>query len=131
APAPGTADRLAEANANTRAVIAVAEGVHRAAGAPEVIRAALDTARSAFGWVYASYWAVGPHDRVLRFEHESGAVNEEFRRATRGARFLEGEGLPGRAWRQRDLFFTPDLGQMADCCRAPVAARTGGKSGAC
>lgn len=130
-PESGTADFLAEANANTRAVIAVAEVVQRAAGASDVIRVALDTVRSTFGWAYASYWAVGPQDRVLRFAHESGSVNEEFRRVTRDARFREGEGLSGRAWRQRDLFFTPDIGQMTDCCRAPVAIRAGVKSGVC
>ncbi|QJW96475.1 methyl-accepting chemotaxis protein [Frigoriglobus tundricola] len=131
APEARTADLLAEANANTRAVTAVTEAVQRAADAPEVIRAALDTVRSAFGWAYASYWVIGPRDRELRFAHESGAVNEAFRKATRDARFREGEGLSGRAWRQRDLIFTPDIGQMTDCCRAPVAARAGVKSGAC
>ena len=47
------------------------------------------------------------------------------------ARFREGEGLSGRTWRQRDLFFTPDIGQMTDCCRAPAAQRAGVKSGVC
>ena len=47
------------------------------------------------------------------------------------ARFREGEGLSGRAWKARDLVFVPDLGQVRDCCRAPVAQRAGVKSGVC
>jgi len=58
---------------------------------------------------------------------ESGSVNPEFQRVTAEARFREGEGLSGRAWRQRDLFFTEDVGQMTDCCRAPAAQRAGVK----
>jgi methyl-accepting chemotaxis protein len=45
------------------------------------------------------------------------------------ARFREGEGLSGRAWKNRDLFFVADLSEMKDCCRAPVAKRAGVKSG--
>ncbi len=45
------------------------------------------------------------------------------------ARFREGEGLSGRAWKSRDLFFVADLSEMKDCCRAPIAKRAGVKSG--
>ena len=50
---------------------------------------------------------------------------------TLAATFAEGVGLSGRAWRSRDLFFTPDLGEMTDCVRAPVAQKVGVKSGLC
>ncbi|HUY88136.1 MAG TPA: methyl-accepting chemotaxis protein [Pirellulales bacterium] len=122
---------LEEANANTQAVLAVIEALGRAAAAEEAVKAALDAMRSSFGWAYGSYWAVDPKDKALAFVRESGTVNPEFQRVTASARFREGEGLPGRAWRQRDLFFTPDLGQMTDCCRAPAAQRAGVKSGVC
>lgn len=120
-----------EANANTRAVLAVIEAIGRAATVEDAVKAALDTVRSAFGWAYGSYWTVDSKDHVLTFVCESGTVNPEFQRVTMAARFREGEGLSGRAWRQRDLFFTPDIGQMTDCCRAPVAQRMGVKSGVC
>ena len=45
------------------------------------------------------------------------------------ARFREGEGLNGRAWRQRELFFVEDLSQLRDCSRAPLASRAGIQSG--
>jgi methyl-accepting chemotaxis protein len=120
-----------EANANTRAVLAVIEAIGRAATVGEAVAAALDTVRSAFGWAYGSYWTVDPKEQALKFSSESGTVNPEFMRVTMEARFREGEGLSGRTWQQRDLFFTPDIGQMTDCCRAPIAQRAGVKSGVC
>ncbi len=56
---------------------------------------------------------------------ETGTVDEEFRRVTRSAKFHEGEGLIGRAWKRRDLFYVEDLGELSDCCRAPIARRSG------
>ncbi|MFO0911154.1 MAG: methyl-accepting chemotaxis protein [Isosphaeraceae bacterium] len=52
-------------------------------------------------------------------------MDEEFRRTTRGARFREGEGLIGRAWRRRDIFHVDNLAELTDCCRAPIARRLG------
>ena len=119
---------LDEANSNTRAVLAVIEAIGRATTVEETAKAALDAVRSAFSWTYASYWTIDAQERALKFACESGAVHADFQRATATARFREGEGLPGRAWRQRDLFFTPDVGQLADCGRAPAALRAGLKS---
>ncbi|HWB10976.1 MAG TPA: methyl-accepting chemotaxis protein, partial [Pirellulales bacterium] len=124
-------DGVLEANANTKAVLQVIEALGRAKTPDEAAKLALDTVRAGFGWAYGSYWRVDPAENALRFSLESGSVNDEFRRVTLDARFREGEGLSGRAWRQRDLFFTPDIGQMTDCCRAPVAIRAGVKSGVC
>src|SRR5262245_53390809 len=66
---------------------------------------------------------------LLKFCVESGTVNQEFRRVTLDAVFREGKWLSGRAWRQRDLVFVPALGELTDCCRAPVAQRAGVRSG--
>lgn len=120
-----------EANENTRAVLQVMEAVSRATRVSDATKIALDTVRSVFAWAYSSYWAIDPSENVLKFAVESGSVNDEFRRVTMDARFREGEGLSGRAWRQRELYFTQDIGQMTDCCRAPVAQRAGVKSGVC
>jgi methyl-accepting chemotaxis protein len=122
---------LEEANANTAAVLKVVAAISQAATAAEAARIALETVRSAFGWAYGSYWTVDPKEHALKFAVESGSVNAEFRRVTEEARFREGEGLSGRAWRSRDLFFVEDIGEMKDCCRAPVAQRAGVKSGVC
>jgi methyl-accepting chemotaxis protein len=120
-----------EQGANTQAVNEVMEVVDNAKDSESAVRAALDTVRKAFGWAYGSYWSVDPALNALVFSVESGAVNEEFRRVTLNARFREGEGLSGRAWKSRDLLFTQDIGAVTDCARAPVAQRAGVKSGIC
>lgn len=130
-PGPALAAHLAEANANTRAVVAATEAVARAQTAAETIRAALDAVRAEFGWAYASFWALDPKERVLKFSQESGSAGDEFRRVTQEARFREGEGLSGRAWQRRDMVFVPDIAEVTDCVRAPAARRAGVKSGLC
>jgi methyl-accepting chemotaxis protein len=119
---------LAEANANTQALIDTIGAIIRAETGDDVIRAAMNTIRKEFGWNYASYWVVDPVEKVLVFSLESGVVDDEFQRLTRTARFREGEGLNGRAWRARDLFHVADLAELHDCCRAPLARRAGIKT---
>jgi GAF domain-containing protein len=97
----------------------------------EATRQALDTIRREFGWSYGSYWQVDPQEQVLRFALESGDAGPEFRKVTRSATFAEGVGLAGRARKARDLVFAPDLGELTDCVRAPVAQKAGVKSGVC
>ncbi len=119
---------VAEANASTQAMIETVNAIIRAETAQEVVRATLETIRKGFGWEYASYWTVDPVEHALVFSLESGRVDEEFQRLTRTARFREGEGLNGRAWRLRDLFHVADVGELHDCCRAPLARRAGIKT---
>jgi methyl-accepting chemotaxis protein len=116
---------LAEANANTQALVGTIGAIIKADTVDEVVRATLDTIRKEFGWAYASYWTVDPAENALVFSMESGRVDDEFQRTTRTARFREGEGLNGRAWRSRDLFHVADIGELHDCCRAPLARRAG------
>jgi methyl-accepting chemotaxis protein len=120
---------LADATANTRAMIETTNAIIRASAVDDVVRGALDAIRKAFGWAYASYWSVDAAEHALVFTLESGRVDDEFQRHTRSARFREGEGLNGRAWRQRELFFVEDLSQLRDCSRAPLASRAGIRSG--
>ncbi|MCA1983188.1 methyl-accepting chemotaxis protein [Nocardioides nematodiphilus] len=119
-----------EAQADTAAVNEVLVSLQHATTAEQAVRTALDTVRCAFGWAYGSYWTV-EEDDLLHYHLESGDAGPEFHQVTLGATFAEGVGLSGRAWRQRDLFFTQDIGEMTDCVRAPVAQRVGVKSGVC
>jgi methyl-accepting chemotaxis protein len=119
---------LKEANANTQAMVDTITAIIRADTIDDIVRAALDMIRKEFGWVYASYWTVDPVENVLLFSMESGRVDDEFQRLTRTARFREGEGLNGRSWRSRDLVHITDLGELHDCCRAPLARRAGIKT---
>jgi putative methionine-R-sulfoxide reductase with GAF domain len=114
--------------------LAVTAVVAKLGEAPDVdaaLRIALESVRTAFGWANGSYWALDETENVLRFGMESGSVGEEFRRVTLAATFTEGVGLSGRAWRSRDLVFVRDLAEVSDCVRAPVARRTGVRSGIC
>lgn len=95
----------------------------------DIAKVALDLVRSSFRWTYASYWVLDKTEKTLRFSVESGSIDDEFRRATREARFEEGEGLSGRAWVSRDLVFASDVSEFSDAARAPLAKRTGIKSG--
>lgn len=122
---------IEEAGKDAAAVNAVLSSLTAASSVEEAARIALDTVRSEFGWAYGSYWRIDPAERVLRFAYESGDAGPEFREVTLQASFAEGVGLSGRAWRQRDLYFTPDIGEMTDCVRAPVAQRVGVRSGVC
>ena len=120
----------AEAQADTTAVNQVLVSLQDADTPEQAVRTALDSVRSAFGWAYGSYWTV-EDDNLLHYNIESGDAGPEFRQITLTATFAEGVGLSGRAWRQRDLYFTQDIGEMTDCMRAPVAQRVGVKSGVC
>ena len=113
------------------AVTTVVAEVGAASNQQAALRAALDTVRESFGWAYGSYWALDESAGVLRFQQESGSAGEEFRAVTLAASFAEGVGLSGRTWRNRDLFFVKDIGEMTDCVRAPAAQRAGVRSGVC
>jgi methyl-accepting chemotaxis protein len=126
-----TAKREAETAADIRAVNQLLLALGRCRTVPDVITSALTAVREAFNWSYGSFWEVHTEEQVLRFAHDAGSVTEEFRRVTADARFREGEGLNGQTWQTRDLVFVPDLGEMKSCSRAPVARRSGLKSGVC
>ena len=117
-----------EANANTQAMVDTISAIVKAETVEDIIRATLNTIRKEFGWAYASYWTIDPAENALVFSLESGRVDDEFQRLTRTARFQEGEGLNGRAWRLRDLVHIADLAELHDCCRAPLARRAGIKT---
>ena len=122
---------LAEARADVRAFTAIVQAMGSAKTPDEAIGSALAAIREFFGWAYGSYWQLDPTSKVLRFSQESGTVNEDFRRVTLEATFSEGVGLSGRAWRSRDLVFVPNIADVTDCVRAPVASRAGVRSGVC
>ncbi|WP_168581260.1 methyl-accepting chemotaxis protein [Gephyromycinifex aptenodytis] len=90
-----------------------------------VVQTALDVVREAFHMMYASCWWVDPATKALVFRQESGQVGPEFRTVTQSASFPHGVGLAGRAWSDGKLVFVPDLGEVRDCVRAPVASRSG------
>ncbi|MCA9795671.1 MAG: GAF domain-containing protein, partial [Candidatus Eremiobacteraeota bacterium] len=120
-----------EAQANQAAMIRVMDKLSEASNRREVIQFALDEVREAFGWAYGSYWERDDASQALVFSQDSGSVNREFKKVTESASFRKGEGLSGRAWQKEELIFIDDIGEVDDCCRAPVARRAGVVSGLC
>jgi GAF domain-containing protein len=120
-----------ESQENTAAIMKVLDALARADTVASAAKTALDAVRDSFGWAYGSYWRVNRAEKALRFVTESGDAGPEFRQVTLSASFAEGVGLAGRAWKARDLVFVADLGELADCVRAPAAQRAGVQSGVC
>ena len=118
--------------ANDRlAVTTVVSALGHTNDSSRALQSALDAVRKAFGWAYGSYWEIDDDENVLKFKVESGNAGDEFRKVTLAATFAEGVGLSGRAWRQRDLVFVRNIGELTDCVRAPAATRAGVRSGVC
>lgn len=122
---------LTEAKSNIYAVIQVLEKLTEAEHIEEALKIVLATIRESFDWAYGSFWALDTKANVLKFRFESGTVNDEFRQVTQNASFEKSVGLSGRAWASGELVFVPDLGEVTDCVRAPIAQRAGVKSGIC
>jgi methyl-accepting chemotaxis protein len=118
-----------ETSTNQQCLFKVLRAMTSAHSSSEAIQVTLETVMPAFGFAYGSFWAVDPSVNALRFQQESGSVNEEFRRVTQTCTFKEGVGLNGRCWRQRDLVFAPNLADLTDCVRGPSALQAGVRSG--
>jgi GAF domain-containing protein len=122
---------MAAVAADAGAVNAVLAAITKAEPGTDALVSVLEAVRTAFGWEYGSIWRIDGDRRLLRFAVESGDVSDAFRAVTRTATFERGVGLSGRAWRDLDLVFVPDLGQVTDCVRAPVARESGVRAGVC
>ncbi|WZP00221.1 methyl-accepting chemotaxis protein [Isosphaeraceae bacterium EP7] len=128
----GVGPKADDASSGTaRAVIDSVEAIVRAETIDEIVKTTLDTIRREFGWAYGSYWSLDLEQKALVFAMDSGEVDAEFARVSRAAKFADGEGLNGRAWHRRELVHVEDIGELADCCRAPIARRSGVRAAVC
>lgn len=123
--------RYEESVENLVALARVIETVQAASTVAEATSNALASVRAAFDWEYASYWQIDPQMNALKFVVDSGTVNAEFAAITRSSTFRKGVGLSGRVWQAEDVVFTPDIGEVSDCVRAPVARIAGVRAGIC
>ncbi len=114
-----------EDSRNTRVLIEALSAITRTETIEDLTRSTLDSVRRNFGWVYASYWKLDHEAKALVFDSDSGDVDESFRRVCRAARFREGEGLNGRAWKRGEVYVAEDLSQLSDCPRGTAARRIG------
>jgi methyl-accepting chemotaxis protein len=121
----------AEAAHDTAAINELLRCLAGATTEHEATRIALSTVREVFGWVYGAYWTVDEAENVLKFSTDTGNAGDDFRRVTLQTCFIEGAGLAGQSWREKDLSFIEDLGEMTECSRAPAAKRAGVRTGVC
>ena len=124
-------ERQTAATADLAAVNKVLRALASAVTEKEALGRALDTIPPRVRLGLRIVLVRGHRERALTFVQESGNAGEEFRKVTHSAKFPEGVGLAGRAWKTRDLVFVKDLAELTDCVRAPVAQRAGVKSGVC
>ncbi|MBI3928634.1 MAG: GAF domain-containing protein [Armatimonadetes bacterium] len=124
-------DRQHSAAADTAAVTRVLEEVSAATAVEDAIQVALKAVRDVFAWEYGSFWRLDEDGEELTFALESGSISPDFQRVTHQTRYRKGEGLSGKAWRQGDMIVVEDLGELADCPRAPAARRAGVRTGIC
>jgi len=118
-------ERLSDGMQANAAVDRVRSAIAATATSAEVIQAALDAVRQAFGWMYGAFFRLDPASNQLVFAVETGTVLEEFRQATHAVRFAQGAGLPGRVWATRDTQYVANLAHLKGFVRAPAAARAG------
>ena len=116
--------RQKEIAANARAVGAVLG----TAGIVSVAEAALAAVRSSFAWGYASYWTLDEDGDGLVISTDTGTIDEDFHRATAVARFGQGEGLVGQAWKRRGLVYYPDVRTLEDVRLGADRTKTGLRS---
>ena len=124
-----TERREREASADTSAVNNLLMEMGRATSTEEVLSAALRSTCEALGWLYSTHWVLDESTNQLRFGQDSGSISDDFRRKTRETTYRVGEGFAGLAWRQQDLVFVDDLGDVRGCPRQTAAQRAGIKSG--
>lgn len=103
---------LAEIKSCNLAIITVLEKVNSANSAIEAAKIALDETRIAFQWEYGTYWSINQKDRLIRPHIDSGKVNENFKLATFKCEFIEGQGLAGKAWKDKKVIFEPDVAEL-------------------
>jgi methyl-accepting chemotaxis protein len=121
--------RVAEAVANTKAIRDVMQAVAGASTVDDAVRTALDAVRVAFNWPYGSYWLLDSKTESMRRSVESGSLPQEFLRVLAGLHVQEGEGMLGKAWKSRDMFFVQHIATLQEASWAELATRLGVKSG--
>jgi methyl-accepting chemotaxis protein len=119
-----------EAGQNTSAIAELLSALVTASTSDEAGTVALSTVRSLFGWSYGALWRrdAGETGDEMVFVLDSGSADPDFVTTTRATRYREGQGLNGRAWRERAVVTAEDLGLLPDCPRAESARRHGIRS---
>ncbi|MFC8923240.1 GAF domain-containing protein [Cellulosimicrobium sp. NPDC057127] len=123
------ADQQQVMTAEIQALAQVMERLGDVSGADSVgagIEAVLDATRRAFGFDYASAWAVREGSDHLEFVAQVGTFGPELDAMTPSHRPGKGYGLCGIAWERGRVVDVPDLTEHAPNCSRGVAALAAG-----
>ncbi len=108
------------------ALDAVMEELARAGSAQEGVASVLETIRRAFGYDYASAWAVREGSDDLEFVSQTGSLGAELTRMTPGHAMSRGTGLCGVTWDRGDIVDLVDLSEYPpNCARGEASLRAG------
>jgi methyl-accepting chemotaxis protein len=121
----------AEAGADASTVNALLTGLVGSDSCESTMQHALDVLAEHWRLPYVAYWAVDDTER-MRAVQDAGVpgIREQGRAVDAAVRWSRGEGLCGRAWAARDLFYIADVASAtdADWAGAQEAAAAGMKS---
>ncbi|OLT48130.1 hypothetical protein BJF88_03930 [Cellulosimicrobium sp. CUA-896] len=117
--------------AEIQALAHVMERLGEVAGADSEeagIEAVLDGARRAFGFDYASAWAVRQGSEELEFVTQVGSLGSELSAMTPTHTMTRGYGLCGVAWERGEIVDLVDLADHpANCARGEASLRAGAR----
>lgn len=107
-------EALAEAQANTRAVIQVITAVGRDTNTSTVVRSALNAVKTAFGYNYGACWMIDKRLQHTTFAAEAGSLGPAYDHINATDHYQKGRGITGRTWEAADVIFIPDLSVIKD-----------------
>lgn len=122
----GLSQALAEAQANTRAVVEVIDAIGRETTATGVLESSLRTVKQAFHLDYGACWMIDRAIQATSYRMETNSLGPAFDAINEGAHFQKGQGITGRTWASADVVFVPDLSvikesKLVDTARAAGA----------
>ena len=103
--------QLAESRENVAAIFKVVEALEHADSVDEALLVALNAVREAFGWAYGTFRQLDEGQAGPQVFPRVRLTGRRIPQGDLAERFHEREGLPGGAWKARDLIFLPDFGE--------------------
>jgi methyl-accepting chemotaxis protein len=123
-----SAQDLAEARSNTRAVLHVIQAIGEYSTAATLIDAALHAIRSAFDLDYGACWMIDKQLQATSFAAEAGNLGAVYDEINRTDHYEKGRGITGRTWAAEELIFVPDLSEIKNSGLVNAARAAGAVS---
>ncbi len=124
-PESGLSEALAEAQANTRAVVEVIDALGRETTATGVLESSLRSVKQAFHLDYGACWMIDSAIQATSFRMETNSLGPDFHRVNETSHFKKGQGITGRTWATADVVFVPDLSVIKESNLVDTARAAG------